>query len=141
MQATNSTIPVEVPAAKVPGQFGPSYNGNYPEEMRTQLWPLCCGARIISGFKAAHTLTIPELVAKIEATINAVPDHQVYSHEKMKPSVVFLTLNSSQMQSIKIMEAVKEAKFVLFAKGTHRSNDQGFFVRDDSNSFKVVQPD
>ncbi len=47
---------------KKPAKFGPTFNGDFPSEMRTQLWPLCCGARIISGFKHAANLTLEDLV-------------------------------------------------------------------------------
>lgn len=126
-------------AAKVPAKFGPTYKGHYPEEMRTQLWPLCCGARIISGFKAAHTLSVEELVEQIEAVLQAVPDHQVYQHESMKPALTFLTLNSGQMGSKKIMDAVAKAGFKKFATAQPRGSVQGFFVRDTSNSYANVE--
>lgn len=125
-------------AVQVPAKFGPSYEGNYPEEMRTQLWPLCCGARIISGFKAAHTSSLEELVAQIEAVLKATPDHQVYAHEGMKPKLTFLTLNSQQMASKKIMDAVQKAGFVKFAEAKPRGSAQGFFMRDDSKTFTAV---
>lgn len=121
-----------------PIKFGPSYNGDYPEEMRTQLWPLCCGARIISGFKAAMNSTLEELVEQIEAVIKAVPDHQVFSHEQMKPKLTFLILNSGQMQSKKIIDAVTKCGFVKFAEAAPRGSKQGFYVRDESKSFKAV---
>lgn len=129
-----------MPAKKavVPAKFGPTYPGNYPEEMRTQLWPLCCGARIISGFKAAHMSTLEELVEQMEAVIEAVPDHQVYSHENMKPRLVFLTLNNKQTESKKIMDAVAKVGFKLFAEAQPRGSKQSFFVLDQSNSFKTV---
>lgn len=123
---------------KVPAQFGPSYPGNYPEEMRRQLWPLCCGASILSGFKAAHNSTTEELVEQIEKVIAAVPDHQVYSMESMKPHLTFLTLNSAQVASKKIMDAVAKAGFVKFADAKPRGSVQSFFVRDTSKSFKSV---
>lgn len=118
-------------------QFGPTYPGSYPEELRTQLWPLCCGARIISGFKGAHISTVDELVKQIEETLNVIPDHQVYAHEQMKPKLIFLTLNSAQMNSPKIMDAIKKCNFVKFAEAKPRGNPQGFFVRDESKSFEV----
>lgn len=118
--------------------FGPSYSGNYPAEMRTQLWPLCCGARIISGFKAAHMLSDEELVTEIEKTLNAIPDHQVYQGEQMRPKLTFLTLNTAQMGSAKIMDAVEKCGFVKFAVAKPRGSSQGFFVRDESKSFKSV---
>ena len=125
-------------AKAVPAKFGPTYNGNYPEEMRTQLWPLCCGARIISGFKAAHLSTEEGLVEQIVKVLQAVPDHQVYTHEQMKPNLTFLTLNSGQMGSKKIMDAVTKAGFKKFAVAKPRGQAQGFFVRDDSNTYESV---
>ena len=118
--------------------FGPTYPGDYPEEMRTQLWPLCCGARIISGFKAAHNSTDEELVKQIEDTLKAIPDHQVYNHETMRPKLTFLTLNNGQMQSKKIMAAIEKCGFVKFAEAQPRGSKQGFFVRDESKSFVAV---
>jgi hypothetical protein len=126
---------------KVPTLFGPSYQGSYPEEMRTQLWPLCCGARIISGFKAAHNSTLEDLVEQIEAVLKAVPDHQVFHGEQMCPKLTFLTLNSGQMGSKKIMDAVTKCGFVKIAEAKPRGSVQGFFVRDDSKSWvSVVDP-
>lgn len=112
----------------------------YPSEMRTQLWPLCCGASIISGFKAAHTLTEKDLLTQINATLTEyIPDHQVFKGEQMKPGLTFLTLNSGQMNSAKIMSVIKEAGFVQFGTARPRGSDQGFFVRDKSESFKVIK--
>ena len=120
-------------------QFGPTYPGNYPEELRTQLWPLCCGARILSGLQHTQLLSEEELTKQIEDIIkNKVPDHQVYAGERMMPELTFLTLNKGQMSSPKIMNAIQKAGFVLFAKGKPRGSDQGFFVRDDSNTFQVI---
>lgn len=119
-------------------QFG-SNTTPYPAEMRNQLWPLCCGAQIISGFKSVATETHEELVAKInDICTNYVADHQVYTGETMKPTVCFLTLNGGQMMSAKIISAVEAAGFKLFATGTDRGSDQGFFVRNKSGAFKLV---
>ncbi len=119
-------------------QFG-SNDTQYPFEMRNQLWPLCCGAQILSGFKDVGRMTHTNLVNKInEICTDYVPDHQVYIGENMKPTVVFLTLNSDQMSSQKIIKAVLEAGFKLFAYGTDRNLDQGFFVRNESGNFKIV---
>ncbi|OYV41144.1 MAG: hypothetical protein B7Z80_02710 [Rhodospirillales bacterium 20-64-7] len=113
---------------------------NYPEEMRTQLWPLCCGARIISGFKNVQKLTDDELVKQINDTIdNAIPDLQVYGYETIQPALTFLTLNSGQMVSKKIMDAIARCGFVKFAEGNPRGAPQGFFVQDKSGTF-TVQP-
>jgi len=120
-----------------PSKFGPTYNGHYPEEMRTQLWPLCCGARIISGFKAAHMLSPKELDEKIQEVIKAVPDHQVFSHETMKPNLIFLTLNAGQMASKKLVDAVQRSGFVKFAEAKPRGTSQGFYILDMSKTFKV----
>lgn len=112
---------------------------SYPATMRTQLWPLCCGARIISGFKDAHQYTDEELIKKINETIDEyIPDMQVFAGEVMQPKLVFLTLNYSQMGSPKIMGAVTACGFVKFAEAQPRGAPQGFFVKDMSNSFKVV---
>jgi len=124
--------------AKVPAQFGPTYPGSYPDEMRTQLWPLCCGARIISGFKQAAALEVEELVAQIEQVMKAVPDHQVFGGEQMKPALTFLTLNSGQTASKKIMDAVTKAGFKLIFTAKPRGATQSFFVRDTSDSFKAA---
>jgi len=114
-------------------------NAAYPETMRRQLWPLCCGASILSGFKLVYDKTEDEITALIESTINDyIPDLQVYTGETICPKLTYLTLNYSQMQSAKIMNAVKRAGFVLFATARPRGSDQGFFVRDESKTFKLV---
>lgn len=111
----------------------------YPGEMRRQLWPLCCGASILSGFKDVATLTPQQLVQQINDTIDKhVPDLQVYTGEQMTPKLTFLTLNSGQMGSKKIMDAIKEAGFIKFAEASPRGSPQGFFVRDQSTTFKVA---
>ncbi len=116
-----------------------TYPGNYPENMRRQLWPLCCGASIISGFKHVHMMDPDELVKKILSIIEEeVPDHQVYKDEVMMPALTFLTLNDGQMGSAKIMEAVKRAGFVKIGEGRPRGHAQGFFVRDTSDTFKLA---
>jgi hypothetical protein len=123
--------------AETAKKFGPTIKGNYPAEMRRQLWPLCCGASILSGFKDVGTIPEDKLVEQIKHTIDGmVPDLQVYGHESMMPKLTFLTLNSTQMGSDKIMSAVTKAGFVKFAEATPRGHAQGFFVRDVSNSFK-----
>lgn len=109
---------------------------NYPSEMRRQMWPLCCGASILSGLKRAHELTQPELVAEINRVINdTLPDLQIFAGEQMRPHLTFLTLNSTQCASPKIMAAIEECGFVLLGKGKPRGGEQQFFVRDTSNSF------
>jgi|SRR6185312_6535289 len=124
----------------VPTKFGPTFGeANYPAEMRRQLWPLCCGASILSGFKDVAKLTEEELVKKIEQTIAAIPDFQVYPFEHMRPKLTFLTLNKDQMNSPKIMAAIEKAGFKKFAEATPRSYPQGFFVQDTSNTWKTVE--
>lgn len=124
-------------AKKKPSQFGPTFNGNYPSEMRTQLWPLCCGARIISGFKHAANLTLEDLVEEIEATLKAVPDFQVFQGEQMQPKLTMLTLNAGQMGSAKIMQAVEKCGFQLVFTAHPRGSKQGFFVRDETNTLQL----
>ena len=124
-------------AKKKPAKFGPTFAGDYPSEMRTQLWPLCCGARIISGFKHAANLSIEDLVEEIEATLKAVPDFQVFEHETMQPKLTMLTLNSGQMGSPKIMQAVEKCGFKLVFTAMPRGSKQGFFVRDESKTLQL----
>lgn len=113
--------------------------GTYPSEMRNQLWPLCCGAQIISGLKDVHNLTVKEITAQLtDIADNYIADHQVFAGETMKPVVCFLTLNSGQMESPKIIEAVTAAGFLQFAKGTGRDSNQGFFVRNKGGNFKLL---
>lgn len=120
-------------------KFGPTVAEPYPAEMRTQLWPLCCGAKIISGFKDVGTLTEEAMVKQINGICDEyVADHQVYTGETMIPKLTFLTLNQDQMGSKKIMAAITAAGFVQFAIAKPRSRPQGFFVRDKSESFAVV---
>jgi hypothetical protein len=119
--------------------FGPTFEGDYPAEMRRQLWPLCCGASIISGFKSVNTLTDEELVQQINHTIDgARPDFQVYARESMMPALTFLTLNDSQMGSKKIMTAIEKCGFVKIGEGRPRGSKQGFFLRDTSKSWKAA---
>lgn len=116
-----------------------AYTEGYPEEMRRQLWPLCCGASILSGFKDVQMLSDEELVKQIEATItDYVPDLQVYKGEQMAPRLTFLTLNNGQMTSQKIMNAIKKCGFVKIAEARPRGGVQGFFVRDESETFKLI---
>lgn len=123
---------------KAPAKFGPTYPGHYPAEMRTQMWPLCCGARIISGFKSVAQLSDAELDEQIKGTLNAVPDLQIFSGETMKPNFTFLTLNSAQMTSKKITDAVERAGFKLIFTGKPRGSEQGFYLRDTSATFKLA---
>lgn len=121
-----------------PAKFGPTFTGDYPTEMRTQLWPLCCGARIISGFKHVASKSVEEIVEEIEATMKSVPDFQVFSYEQMQPKLTMMTLNAGQMGSKKIMEAVEKAGFKLIFTARPRGGEQGFFARDDSGTLKVA---
>lgn len=107
---------------------------SYPAEMRRQLWALCCGASIISGFKDVNKLTEDELVTDINECIGLVPDMQVFGGEQINPKFTFLTLNSGQMGSPKIMTAIAKAGFFLIGTGKPRGSLQGFFLRDDSAS-------
>ncbi len=128
--------------SKFPPQFGPAYPGNYPAEMRRQLWPLCCGASILSGFKSVNVLSDEELLADITALINPdgpVPDLQVYKDEMMRPKLTFLTLNSSQLASPKIMKAIELAGFKSIGTAQPRGHVQGFFVHDASDTWKAAK--
>lgn len=120
-------------------QFGSNKNA-YPAEMRTQLWPLCCGISIISGFKSVGNSTPEELVKQIEDTCNAIPDHQVYAGETITPKLTFLTLNGTQMGSKAIRQAVEKAGFIQFGASTPRNAGQGLFYRDPTKTFKLTAP-
>lgn len=110
---------------------------SYPSEMRRQLWPLCCGASIISGFKDAHKYKDEaEFVKAITDVCSSTPDLQVFAGETINPKLTFLTLNSTQMASEKIMGAIKAAGFVRLGTGAPRGSEQGFFIRDLSGTFK-----
>lgn len=120
-------------------KFGPTVTEPYPDEMRTQLWPLCCGAAIISGFKDVGAMSEAELLAKINSVVDEyTPDHQVYIGEHIHPNLTFLTLNADQMASKKIMDAVTAAGFVKVLEAAPRGSPQGFFARDKSGTLKVV---
>lgn len=110
-----------------------TFPGSYPAEMRRQLWPLCCGASIISGFKEVNALSEDELIADINASVAMVPDMQVFAGEQINPKFTFLTLNSGQMGSAKIMACIEKAGFFMIGVGAPRGGKQGFFLRDDSN--------
>lgn len=121
-------------------QFG-SNKKAYPAEMRRQLWPLCCGASILSGFKDVQKLDHDALVKQIKETIDDyVPDHQVYIGEVICPKLIYLTLNQGQMASDKIMKAIKEVGFVKFAEAKPRGTPQGFFILDLSGTFTLEKP-
>lgn len=120
----------------LPKAFGPTLKGNYPEEMRRQLWPLCCGASILSGFKNVATMTDEELDASIKNACEvARPDFQVFEYENMMPKFTFLTLNEGQMGSKKIMSAIERAGFFKIGEGRPRGGRQGFFLRDTSSTW------
>jgi len=136
--AEKLTAKKELKFAK-PKSFGPSFPGNFPAEMRRQMWPLCCGMSILSGFKSVKTLTNEELVAQIEYTCTIPrPDFQIFTYEEMRPHMTFLTLNESQMQSAKIMESIKACGFVKIGEGKPRGGPQGLFLRDTSKTWKAV---
>lgn len=121
----------------LPATFGPTFDGDYPSDMRRQLWPLCCGASILSGFKAVNGMTETELDESIKNACEAArPDFQVFQGENMKPKFTFLTLNQGQMQSPKIMSAIERAGFFEIGRGTPRGGSQGFFLRDTSGTWK-----
>lgn len=116
-----------------------TFPGNYPAEMRRQLWPLCCGASILSGFKQVNVMSDEELVKQIEKLCSPggpVPDFQVFTGEHMTPKFTFLTLNSGQAQSPKITNAIAKAGFFLVGTGKPRGSLQYFYLRDDSNDGK-----
>lgn len=126
----------------IKGTFGPTVEGPYPATMRRQLWPLCCGASILSGLKAVHNLSEEQLTKDIVSTIDEyIPDLQVFKSETMMPNVTFLTLNADQMASSKIMKAILAAGFTKYGEATLRGHAQGFFVRDLTKTFKVVVTD
>lgn len=135
MATKNATTfgPTIVAADGVTGQ-------SYPAEMRRQLWPLCCGASILSGFKDVQKLTPEQLVNQINHTItDMVPDLQVFGYEQIKPNLTFLTLNRSQMDSTKIMDAIAKSGFVKFAEGKPYGSPQGFFIRDTTHTFETTK--
>lgn len=122
-----------------PTEFGPSLKGHFPPEMRRQMWPLCCGMSILSGFKSVAVLTDQELVDQIEYTCTVPrPDFQIFAPEQMKPAMTWLTLNSSQMSSKKIMTAIEKCGFRLVGVGSPRGLEQGLYLRDTSHTFKLT---
>lgn len=111
----------------------------YPEDMRTQLWPLCCGAKTLSGFKQAHKYTDAAAMAKaITEALAVTPDLQVFVGESINPQTCFVTINGQQSASPKITEALKLAGFLQFAKGTTRNHGQTFWVRDTAGAFELT---
>ncbi len=55
----------------------------------------------------------------------------------MQPKLTMLTLNSGQMASPKIMQAVEKCGFKLVFTAKPRGSKQGFFVRDDSKTLQL----
>lgn len=112
-----------------------TFPGNFPAEMRRQLWPLCCGASILSGFKQVNMLDDEQLFKNIDKLCSnngPIPDFQVFTGESMHPKFTFLTLNSGQGQSKKITDAIAKAGFFLVGTGRPRGHLQYFYLRDDS---------
>jgi hypothetical protein len=107
-------------------------NKSYPADMRRQLWALCCGASIISGFKNVAKLTEDELVNDINACCAKVPDMQVFGGEQINPKFTFLTLNEGQASSEKIINAITRCGFFLIGTGRPRGALQHFYLRDDT---------
>ena len=103
---------------------------SYPANMRRQLWALCCGASILSGFKEVNSLSEDELVEDINTCLGMVPDMQVFGGEQLNPAFTFVTLNSGQMGSKKIMDALEKTGFFMIGVGAPRGGKQGFFLRD-----------
>jgi hypothetical protein len=120
-----------------PQAFGPTFQGHFPAEMRRQMWPLCCGMSILSGFKSVNTLTEQELVDQIVYICTKPrPDFQIFKEENMKPTMTWLTLNGDQMASKKIMRAIELAEFNLIGTGVPRYSKQGLFLRDTGKTWK-----
>ena len=118
-----------------------TFKGSFPESMRRMVWPLCCGFSILSGFKDAQQKTDAELLLDIETccSINGKKsprlDFQVYASETMDPNITFLTLNSTQMGSAKIMATIEKAGFVRVGVGKPRGSAQGLFMLDRNGTF------
>jgi len=109
----------------------------YPEEMRLNLWPLCCGASILSGFKHVPGIDDDELHKQLDAVLESVPYNQVYKNEQMRPQVQFVVLNATQMGSPRIVKAVTDRGFRAIATFA-RTGKITLFVRDLNNSFKLI---
>ena len=122
-----------------PDTFGPTFAGHFPPEMRRQMWPLCCGMSILSGFKDVAMLTEDELVQQIEYICTKPrPDFQIFAAEEMRPAMTWLTLADHQMASKKIMDAIEKCGFTLVGTGQPRGKPQGLFLRDTSKSWKLA---
>jgi hypothetical protein len=111
----------------------------YPEEMRNQLWPLCCGAAIVSGFKGAPT------GEALDAALAAIPYNQVYSGETRKPQLVFICLNHDQAKSPSISKLLSDRGFVLFMQASNTtygvdSLPMSFYVRHPKQVTFTVEP-
>lgn len=129
-------------------QHGPSLRCMYgkglsfPVETRTQLWPLCCGATILSGLESPDvTLLSPDALTElIRSNLeDYIPDFQVVAHMKQGCSaVVWLTLNKTQMSSAKLVNAVKANGFVPVAWNMSMGGGITYFVRDLGGNFKLL---
>ena len=75
---------------------------------------------------------------QIKDTLNAIPDHQIFAGETFKPAFTFLTLNSGQTASPKLMAAVERAGFKLIFTGSPRGSKQSWFLLDTSGTFKAA---
>jgi len=118
-------------------QFG-SNAKSYPSDMRVQLWPLCCGATILSGFKDTSTLTPEALVQQIKDTMQAIPDHQVFAGETITPKTIWVVLNGSQCKSPKITGALETVGFREVAECMLNSGIGKFYVYDGTKTFKIT---
>lgn len=107
---------------------GKKASASFPDDMRRQLLPLCCGASFLSGFKKTQQQTVQQIVEEIKENLAAVPDFQVYASEHMNPQLCFTILNASQSASPKIIEALQTAGFVKFASAPLWSGTGTFWV-------------
>jgi hypothetical protein len=122
-----------------PAEFGPTFKGNFPPEMRRQMWPLCCGMSILSGFKSVNEISEDELIEQIEYVCTKPrPDFQIFVHEQMKPAMTWLTLNADQMKSQKIMKCIDKCGFKMVGYAKPRGRPQGMFLRDTSGTWTIT---
>lgn len=129
-------------------QHGPSLRhpinptcASFPSDTRTQFWPLCCGATILSGLESeVIQLGQAELTELIRSNLeDYIPDFQVVGHMRQKCSaVVWLTLNKTQMSSPKLVNAVKVNGFVPVAWNMSMGGGITYFVRDLGGDFKLL---
>lgn len=112
----------------------------FPHELRTQFWPLCCCATILSGMSSvAWQLTETELVDKIKSTLNNyLPDFQIEGGTQECSSVVWLVLNKDQTDSKKIMSVVNKLGFKPVARNDSMGGGITYFVRDTGGTFKLL---